>query len=284
MCRFAAYLGHPVALDDMLYRPDHSIVDQSTDPKEGPMNGDGFGVGWYVPETGPTPALYRDVTPAWADENMKHIAPRVRTPAFFAHVRGASPGMAVQETNCHPFLKGRLLFMHNGHVKGHNAIMRPLREQLPDEIYVDIRGTTDSEHLFALVQHELGEAVEDPSAEELADAVSGAIERVETLKRDAGVDDKPTRANLAVTDGRHLVALRYASGEDETPATLYTSRARRFVRENGTTRPEEPGQAGAVLVSSDPMVTQEDGLDPIPENHMVVVDRDANVVTRAVEG
>ncbi len=282
MCRFAAYLGHPITLDELLYRPEHSIVDQSTHPKEGPHNGDGFGVGWYVPEMDPAPAVYRDVTPAWADENMTHIAPRVRTPLFFAHVRGASPGMPVQESNCHPFVSDRLLFMPNGHVKGHNEIMRPLRNELPDDIYFDIRGTTDSEHLFAVIRDELGDAARDPSAEDLADAVREGITRVEALKEEVGVGHKATRANVAITDGRHLVAMRYASGQAETASTLYMTRAGRFVCHNGTTTVEEPDGDGAVLVSSDPMIDEARGMQLVPENHLLVVDEDRRVTATPV--
>lgn len=276
MCRFAAYLGHPIALDELLFRPEHSIVDQSLDPSEGPVNGDGFGVGWYVPEMDEEPALYRNVSPVWADENMQHIAPRVRTSLCFAHVRGASPGMPVQETNCHPFVQGRLLFMHNGHIKGHKDIVRRLREQLSDEVYTNIRGTTDSEHMFAVVQDELGDDVQDPSADQLAEATRTAIRRIERLKREEGVDHRATRANVAVTDGRSMVAMRYASEDEDDPPNLYLSRAGRLACENGTAHVEDPGGEGAVLVSSDPMVDQDDGLDLLPENHLLVVDGERN--------
>lgn len=274
MCRFAAYLGHPIALDTLLYRSEHSIVDQSMQPKEGPLNGDGFGVGWYVPEMGPTPALYRNVAPAWADENMKHIAPRVRTNLFFAHVRGASPGMPVQETNCHPFVQDRLLFMHNGHIKGHDEILRPLRRTLPDRVYFNIRGTTDSEHLFAVVQDELGPDAKDPGARELADALKSAIHRVEALKDTHGVGQEPTRANVALTDGRCLVAMRYAARDDKKASSLYLYRAGRFACENGHTRMVDPDRGEAFLVSSDPMLDEDEGVDPIPENHLVIVSPD----------
>ena len=33
MCRVLAYLGEPVLLDDLLYKPDSSLVTQSYDPK-----------------------------------------------------------------------------------------------------------------------------------------------------------------------------------------------------------------------------------------------------------
>lgn len=276
MCRFAAYLGQPIALDELLYRPEHSIIDQSVNAREGthPLNGDGFGVGWYVPDMGPKPALYRNVSPAWSDRNMKHIAPRVKTPLFFAHVRGASDGMEVQLSNCHPFVSGRLLFMHNGYIEGHEEILRPLRRSLPDDIYFDIEGTTDSEHLFGLIQDELGDDRTNPSPEDLASAVKDAIGRVEDMKREQGAEHRPTKANVALTDGRSMVALRYNSDDAKNGNSLYVSRAGRFVCEDGQTRVVDPDGEGAVLVSSEQMMPQEDGLDPVPGNHMLIVEPD----------
>jgi predicted glutamine amidotransferase len=274
MCRFAAYLGHPIRLDEMLFAPEHSIVDQSLEPGEGPVNGDGFGVGWYAQDLDEAPARYRNTTPAWADENMRHIAPRVETNLFLAHVRGASPGMAVQETNCHPFVRGRLLFMHNGHVVGHDEIVRSLRARLSDHAYDAIQGTTDSEHLFALIQDELGEAVEDPSADQLAAATATAIERVEALKEEHEVEE-PTRANLALSDGRSLVALRYASPRADDPPNLWVTSGDRFETDTGgRQRVVDPNGDGAYLVSSDPMLEEDTGTELLPANHLLVVNGD----------
>lgn len=277
MCRFAAYLGPPVSLDELLFQPDHSIIVQSAEAKGGddPMNGDGFGVGWYVPEMDDEPALYRNAVPAWADTNMKNIAPRVRTPLFMAHVRDASPGMAIQQTNCHPFARDRLMFMHNGVVGGFDEIQRPLRNQLSDDTYRSITGTTDSEHLFALAQDELGPHRENPDADDLAEAIETTIARVEALKDKQGLEVKTT-ANLVLTDGCSLVATRYANDHAERAASLYVSRAGGFTCEEGTTRAVDPAEQGAVLVSSEPMMDQEVGLDPVPPNHMLVVEPDSS--------
>jgi ergothioneine biosynthesis protein EgtC len=278
MCRFAAYLGHPISLDELLYKPDHSIIVQSAKAKGGeePLNGDGFGVGWYVPEMDDEPALYRNATPAWADRNMRNIAPRVNTPLFFAHVRDASEGMAIQQTNCHPFSKDRLMFMHNGVVGSFDEVLRPLRNQLSDEVYFTIDGTTDSEHLFALAQDELGPKAANPDADDLARAVRRSIERVEALKHKKGIETKTT-ANLALTDGCSFVASRYANEHADEAASLYVSRAGGFTTgEDGTTRAVDPAERGAVLVSSEPMMEQAVGLDPVPPNHMVIVEPDCS--------
>ena len=59
MCRWLAY---SVLLEELLYKPAHSLIDQSLHAELGATttNGDGFGIGWYG--NGDEPAVYRSVT------------------------------------------------------------------------------------------------------------------------------------------------------------------------------------------------------------------------------
>ena len=49
MCRWLAYSGTPIRLEELLVKRDRSLIDQSLHARQGatPTNGDGFGVGWY---------------------------------------------------------------------------------------------------------------------------------------------------------------------------------------------------------------------------------------------
>ena len=149
LCRWLAYSGSPVLLEDLLFKPEHSLIDQSLHSQLGAKttNGDGFGVGWYG--VGDTPGVYHSIEPAWNDRNLRELAGTRRSPLVFAHIR-ASTGTAVQQTNCHPFRHGRWLWMHNGAIRG----LRP-REARPGarrrpELYPEIEGSTDSEMFFYL--------------------------------------------------------------------------------------------------------------------------------------
>ena len=55
MCRWLAYSGAPVRLEDLLFKPKNSLVMQSKHSQMGAttVNGDGFGVGWYADEPCP---------------------------------------------------------------------------------------------------------------------------------------------------------------------------------------------------------------------------------------
>ena len=79
MCRWAAYIGRPIFLEEIVSRPGHSLIHQSHCATEchSTINADGFGVAWYGarPEAG----LYRDVMPAWSDPNLKSLTAQVKS-------------------------------------------------------------------------------------------------------------------------------------------------------------------------------------------------------------
>lgn len=211
MCRFLAYSGAPVFLEDLVAAPCHSLIHQSLHAEEAKTgtNGDGFGVGWYGEK--PEPGQYREVRPAWSDENLLSIARQVRSPLFFAHVRAAT-GTATTRANCHPFVHGRHLFMHNGQVGGYGLIRRRLEGLIPDALYAARVGTTDSEVLFLLALARIGEGFSPGEA--LAAALGDAL----SLMEQAGVRE-PLRCAAALADGETIHAVRWSS--DERPPSLY---------------------------------------------------------------
>ncbi|WP_327418182.1 class II glutamine amidotransferase [Streptomyces sp. NBC_01233] len=204
MCRWLAYSGTPMLLDTILYKPAHSLIDQSLHSKLGveTTNGDGFGVGWYTGDID-SPALLRDVGPAWNNRNLREMADHVRSPLFFAHIR-ASTGTAVQQSNCHPFRHGRWMFMHNGAITGFHLMRRDLTLLVDPALYADIGGTTDSEVMFYLA---LTFGLEEDPRAAIA-RMAGVVERV---GHEHGVEF-PLQMTLAMTDGERVWAFRYSSG------------------------------------------------------------------------
>ncbi len=202
MCRWLAYSGSPVRLDDLLFKPKHSLIDQSLHAQLGAetTNGDGFGMGWYTDV--PTPGVYHSVKPAWNDRNLKDLAEHLRTPLVFAHIR-ASSGTPIQETNCHPLRHGNWLWMHNGLIREFAAVKGDLVLGIDPALYPSIEGSTDSEVFFYLA---LTFGLEDDPAE----AVARAVGRIEAVGKAHGVDD-PIQMTVATTDGSSVWAFRYSS-------------------------------------------------------------------------
>ncbi|MEX0715058.1 MAG: class II glutamine amidotransferase [Planctomycetaceae bacterium] len=308
MCRFVLYSGPPITLDLLTTRPEHSIIRQSFKARmrTEPLNGDGFGVAWYVPAISSEPAAFRSTQPAWNNLNLRHLARVTTSGLIMAHVRAATAGLGVSEANCHPFTAGRLAFMHNGAVGGFFEIKRRLQERLSDAAYAQIGGSTDSEHVFALfrdhyerltgdgaspasggrqppgdLQSPAPNSAEDPPIETMAEALLAAIHEVVALSRDSETD-KPCLLNLAVTDGVRSVVSRYVGGDSDGPS-LYVQTGKEFVWEGNTCRmvPTDDVRA-ATLVASEPL-TEEPGWSPVPRNHLVLVHPDESVTIRPIE-
>jgi len=212
MCRWMAWHGQPVLLNELIFNSQHGIVDQSLHARMGaePTNGDGFGVGWYGHGDGP--GRFRSVAPAWGDANLRELAEHIESPLFFMHIRAAI-GSPVQETNCHPFRHGRWLFVHNGFINGMSELRRDLMLAIDPELFADVQGSTDTEVVFHLA---LTFGLEqDPVA-----ALERTVGFIEDTAREHDVAD-PVMATFGVSDGESLWAVRYAS--TGTPRTLFVT-------------------------------------------------------------
>ena len=213
MCRWLAYSGSPLLIEQLLYEPSHSLIDQSLHSRLGAetTNGDGFGIGWY--DDRPTPGVFHSIEPAWNDRNLREIASHINSPLVFAHIRAAI-GSPVQQTNCHPFRHGRWLFMHNGAIRELDRVKRDLILAVDPELYKEIRGSTDTEILFYLA---LTQGLEnDPPA-----AVARAVGIVEDVGRRHGVEH-PIQMTLAMSDGVSIWAFRYSS-EGDSRSLFYST-------------------------------------------------------------
>lgn len=278
MCRFLAYKGAPVTLDKLLYQPKNSLIRQSYKAQERPepLNGDGFGVGWYVQELNPEPAVFVSTTPAWNNRNLRYNAPKLRSHCIFAHVRAASVG-DVSEANCHPFHYKQFLFMHNGNIGGFHAVKRRLRSRLSDELYNSIQGQTDSEHFFALLLNHLLQQKTVMSANTAAAALEAAIAELKEITSQHGIKE-PTHLNMVLTEGNWIVASRYVTDPALTPPTLYHSEGSRFDCEDGVCRMRrvDPTEH-AVLIVSEKLTEAQDDWHKVPPNHVVMVNHDLAV-------
>jgi len=241
MCRHIAYLGAPVSLGAMLLEPEHGLLVQSYAPRHqvhGRINADGFGAGWYADDGRPEPARYRKPVPMWTDQSFASIAGTIRTTAFLAAVRNASPGLPVNEACTAPYTRDRWLFAHNGRIldwhgaKGAGVV---LRRRLSDASLAAIEGATDSEVIFGLI------------ADAMADGANARDAIVDVVHTVTAVSPG-SRLNLVLTDGTTVVAT--ACGD-----TLFTQR-----------------DDDAVIVASEPF-DDDPGWSAVPDNSLVVATR-----------
>lgn len=277
MCRLVTYIGPPTLLSNVLVKPKNSIVMQSLHARETVLrtNGDGFGVGWYAPELSSDPALFTSISPAWNDRNLLHLTAKIKSPCFFAHVRSASAG-GVTNYNCHPFVYGDWMFMHNGEIGNFITVKRHLRHLLDDDIYNWIKGDTDSEHLFALfLQYAKGN---DLTNLEVVAAVlqEAMIKILELIKEYGGTE--PAFFNICLTDGKRIVATRYCSSKKNKPLSLhyligYAALSEMYVEDKQDNRTY-------IVISSEKLNDLDIGWEDVPAQHMIMVDENKSIQLR----
>lgn len=259
MCRLMAYLGPSVSLERLLYKPEHSLIVQSYQPREmtaGLLNADGFGVGWYHTQRSEA-FTYKTTLPVWNDINLPGLSRYIESGCVLACARSATPGQPLDLSNCQPYQYNNLLGLHNGAIANfRQTLHRPIRERLSDNAYRNIWGNTDSEHLFALVVDALDSHPHLPLIDALHKALTLLIEL-------AQADDVTISANLIISDGKQLVASRFAQGT-ATPS-LYWLR-------------DDPALPHGALIASEPLFPG--NWLPVPERSLVLVNHDLDVETR----
>jgi len=273
MCRWMAWMGQSVLIDELLFKTQHGIVDQSLHSRMGaePTNGDGFGLGWYG--AGEGPAVYHSVAPAWGDQNLRELAAHIESPLFLAHVRAAI-GSPIQETNCHPFRRGRWLFVHNGYIAEFDLLRRDLMLAIDPAQFAEVHGSTDTEVVFHLAVT-LG-LESDPI---------GALERtvglIEAVAREHGVA-APVQGTFGVSDGECLWAVRYAT---EGPArSLFASTEAETLKRLHPDNPRlQRFREGDRVIVSEPFADLPGAWQEIPEATAVCVRHGGEMEERQFE-
>jgi glutamine amidotransferase len=269
MCRWLAYSGSPVLLEDLLYKPQNSLVVQSLHSRLGAeeTNGDGFGIGWYGDRD--TPGVFHSIEPAWNDRNLRDLAGHITSGNVFSHIR-ASTGSPVQQTNCHPFRHGRWLFMHNGYLDGFRTMKRDLALAIDPLLFGEIEGSTDTEVLFHLA---LTFGLEDDPP----GAVARAVGLIEETGRRHGIEF-PVQMTVATTDGSTTWAFRYSS-EGRSRSLFHSADVTTLQQQYPDNPLLHQLAADAHLVVSEPLGDLRGAWREVPESTCVTVRDGAETLT-----
>jgi len=297
MCRVLAYSGPPVILDDLLYKPDSSLIRQAYDPQQLSMlNLGGFGMlAWdnssAIPEL---PWNYRSTELPVFDNNLRALSRKAQASCLLAHVRGIpySTEAGFGPHNLHPFqYEGcRWAMAHNGDLFGYDMMKPELMAQVSPHIQKRMRGNTDSETIYGLTMSLLGERVENASAEQLLEALKDTIRIVGDI-RDRHNIDRSSAINLFFTDGEAILALRYSYDFGcygiEDPGAVhesnlrylslwYTAGERYTVVDNEYMMSGDPASSEAFLMASEPLTRDTTGWVEVPEYSALMVCGDGN--------
>ena len=279
MCRFAAYIGRPLLVNDVMSRPKISLIRQSSSATETDvkLNGDGFGIGWDNLAVSDIPATFVSALPAWNDMNLRNMSHQIQSSCFFAHVRAAEEGV-VNQSNCHPFHYKKFLMMHNGGIGGFKKIKLAMLNQLKPEFFENIKGQTDSEVLFALFLSHL-DNLETPSQQNFIEAWRKTLAVLDQLQEAAEVRQE-TYINAIIADGTQLIGIRYVKHARDA-LSLHYAEGSAFVHSHGACKmlpkdqPYHPDNV--VLIASEKLTGETPEWQDVPKNHFIFVDHHKKV-------
>jgi len=282
-------MGKPLILHDLIFKTTHSLVMQSKYAKKRaePVNGDGFGIGWYPDFEEPEfkdfePGLFRSVEPAWNNRNLYYLASKIKSRTFFAHIRDASADLPVSQTNCHPFQFGRFLWMHNGWLEEFHLMKRLIVQHLSDRAYLSIQGNTDSEFAFAMFLDEI--AFNDSASEsEIESALLRVIDKLTYLRVKAGLATN-AQMNFAVSNGEVVFATRFSTLTHFEPNSLFYIQGSIYHAEDGSVKitPKHNALNKILVIASEPLSKTGDNWQSVARNHFIKVSKDSEYTIQPI--
>ncbi len=297
MCRVVSYLGTPLSLNTLLYESDSSLVRQAYDPSiMAVLNLAGFGVAaWRSAEENEEALLYKDPGLPMFDRNLMSLARTYDGSCIVAHVRGANyfeAGSAdVGRSNLHPFRfsGSRLTLAHNGGLHRFAEMKYDLLPFIRPELASKIEGTTDSEWIYALVLSQIDGPDHDLAPEEIRDAVFGALRIIRDVRTRRGID-LASGVNLFVTDGRSLIATRFAydfgcyegriSESNRMFQSLWYTTGRDYGLHYGEWQMTGAVEdADSILIASEPLTRDVSKWIEVPEYTLLTVNRDGGRIS-----
>jgi predicted glutamine amidotransferase len=148
MCRlYALHATHPTHAACELLDAQNALIQQSRQDGRGLANPDGWGMARLLNGEG---RCFRQVEPASQSATYRNEALQLNGTLLMAHVRRATVGTPAP-TNTHPFRHRDAFLIHNGHIPAFDEVRPRLCATLSEERQAAIQGTTDSEHVLALL-------------------------------------------------------------------------------------------------------------------------------------
>lgn len=252
MCRLVAYFGESkLLLDELLVKPENSLIKQSHRAREGRrgINADGFGISWYNTEVDIYPGIFKSIQPAWNDNNILHLSRMISSNCILAHIRASTVGDVIQ-SNCHPFSYKEFSMVHNGTIGNFNHYKMQFIDKIGIDLFLKIKGNTDSEYFFFLIISLINKGMS------MSEAVKCAIKWVVSLQE--GEDF--SRINIVITDGKQILATRFASKNQSHLSLKYSFNQK------------------SLTISSEPLNENGYNWADLPEKHYLYFTKDSNEI------
>jgi glutamine amidotransferase len=292
MCRVLAYLGEPILLEDLLYKPDVSFVNQTHRASLYPrLNLAGSGLlAWDARSEDPSlPFVHRATELAIYDRNLRALARKVKATCLLAHLRGVAydTRAIISEQNLHPFLfdGARLALAHNGQLARFDEMRFALLPHIRPELARVIRGSTDSEWIYALLLSQLPDPYGDFAAQDIARGVVATLRVLGKVRRSLGIATF-SPMNLFLSDGNDIVVACYTFdvrrydglGDDfhppeESALRVWYTTGHSYGFYDGEWRMQGPHDARSCIIASEPLTRDHTTWQAVPLQHLIYVRR-----------
>jgi len=295
MCRVLAYLGEPILLEDLLYKPDVSFVNQTHQAAlYSRLNLAGSGMlAWDERSERPElPFAHHSTQLAIYDRNLRALAGKIHATCLLAHLRGVAYDVRsiINEQNLHPFLfdGARLALAHNGQLARFDEMKFALLPEIRPELARAVRGTTDSEWFYALLLSQFEDPYADLGALDIAKGLVSALRVIARVRTQLGIRTF-SPMNLFLSDGNDLVAACYTFGRgqydglgdhfhppEEKILRIWYTIGKSYGFYDGEWRMlAGGGDARSCIIASEPLTRDQATWHAVPMQHLVYVRRSA---------
>nr|WP_255669746.1 class II glutamine amidotransferase [Aeromicrobium wangtongii] len=310
MCRVLAYIGPEIPVENLLLKPENSLVNQTLDPERHPqlqLAGWGFGI-WseHLLKTD-EPLLYHRPMAAFYDDNVAGIVPSLQASTLLAHVRAADYNSAavLADENCHPFSYQGTPWMiaQNGDLPNWKLLQRELLQHCKDEFLKQMRGTTDTEFLYVLLLSLLEDDSDEGVQRGFEEMLKLIVKAMDTLELPS-----LTKLKMALVAPNRIIGVNFGTGhQGETdpagdwqelrksgPGTddfalsmllepMYLLMGRNFEDDETTYDFEDctEEEATSVILASEPL-TENDGWLNLEFGEIVFLEKKGENITRTV--
>lgn len=288
MCRILSYLGEPILIEDLLYKPDNSFIKQSYHPKYMSylLNLAGFGfVAWDTNSANSIlPYIYKTIHLPFYDENLRNLSAKINPYCFLAHLRGVpySDQQVVSQQNVHPFIfhESNLALAHNGALIDFEKMKFDLLDHIKDEYKRDIHGTTDSEVIYALLLSQLSNPRVTTESDDIITAINKTLKIIQDVRHKNNIQIA-SPVNLFVTNGDFIAATRFVFDYgwipmDAKPSThfayhsLWYTYGESYGLYEGEYRMKGGNKKSSIILASEPLTEDTTTWIELPEYTMLV--------------
>jgi glutamine amidotransferase len=298
MCRVIAYMGKTTKMHPFTHDSYNSLIKQSTKPQlmSHSLNLSGNGIaGWRSDKkTLRGPILYRSKTLPMFDENLEMVARMIDLDCFIAHIRGGplNTGTVLSDQNAHPFFYPNAGFAlaHNGGLRAESLekeqhLFNALAKEIHPVWFKQMRGTTDSEYIYALILTILDKFKDKKSMESVQKATCEALLKIKKIREKFKITEA-SPVNLFISNGEFIIIIRYTYNFGEfsgrinpsnmTFYSLWYTYGDSFIDVDGGYH-MIPGKSNSICFASEPLSKNIRTWLEVPEYSMMSVVRGAPI-------